>query len=73
MLIFPLTLFQHVGCKILFTIFNYILGANYMWIFAEGMYLHMLISVAMFSEKSGVKKLIIFGWGEFSVRRLLKI
>ena len=53
-----------MGCKVLFTIFNYILGANYMWIFAEGMYLHMLISVAMFSEKSGVKKLIIFGWGE---------
>ena len=36
-----------------------------MWIFAEGMYLHMLITVAMFSEKSGVKKLIIFGWGKY--------
>lgn len=54
---------SHWGCKLLFTIFNYILGANYMWIFAEGIYLHMLITVAMFSEKSGVKKLIIFGWG----------
>lgn len=54
---------SHWECKLLFTIFNYILGANYMWIFAEGLYLHMLITVAMFSEKSGVKKLIVFGWG----------
>jgi hypothetical protein len=43
--------------------FNYILGANYMWIFTEGIYLHMLITVAMFSEKSGIKKLVLFGCG----------
>ncbi|XP_052247026.1 parathyroid hormone/parathyroid hormone-related peptide receptor-like isoform X23 [Dreissena polymorpha] len=54
---------SHWQCKTFFSLFNYILCANYMWIFTEGIYLHMLITVAMFSEKSGVKKLVIFGWG----------
>ena len=44
-----------------------------MWIFAEGMYLHMLITVAMFSEKSGVKKLIIFGWGKYNAMPWVKM
>ncbi|XP_045168506.2 secretin receptor-like isoform X2 [Mercenaria mercenaria] len=54
---------SHWQCKIFFSFFNYILGANYMWIFTEGIYLHMLITVAMFSEKSGIKRLLLFGWG----------
>ncbi|XP_060584374.1 secretin receptor-like isoform X2 [Ruditapes philippinarum] len=54
---------SHWQCKTFFSMFNYILGANYMWIFTEGIYLHMLITVAMFSEKSGIKKLVLFGWG----------
>ena len=58
-------LFQHWQCKAFFSWFNYILAANYMWIFMEGIYLHMLISVAMFSERSNIKKLIMFGWGTY--------
>lgn len=54
---------SHWQCKTFFSIFNYILGANYMWIFTEGIYLHMLITVAMFSEKSSIKRLVLFGWG----------
>ncbi|XP_052811017.1 parathyroid hormone/parathyroid hormone-related peptide receptor-like isoform X2 [Mya arenaria] len=53
----------HWECKTFFSVFNYILGANYMWIFTEGIYLHMLITVAMFSERSGIKRLVLFGWG----------
>ncbi|RUS82924.1 hypothetical protein EGW08_009308 [Elysia chlorotica] len=52
----------HWQCKLFFTCFNYILGANYMWILAEGVYLQLLISRAVFSEKSSVKWYMLFGW-----------
>ncbi|KAK3791348.1 hypothetical protein RRG08_012531 [Elysia crispata] len=52
----------HWQCKMFFTCFNYILGANYMWILAEGVYLQLLISRAVFSEKSSVKWYMLFGW-----------
>ncbi|CAG5128593.1 unnamed protein product, partial [Candidula unifasciata] len=53
---------SHWECKLFFTCFYYILGANYMWIFAEAVYLHMLITVAVFSEKSSVKWYALLGW-----------
>ncbi|XP_041366702.1 secretin receptor-like [Gigantopelta aegis] len=53
---------EHWECKLFFALYNYTLAANYMWIFVEALYLHMLILVAMFSEKSGIRWYIIFGW-----------
>ncbi|XP_012944751.1 parathyroid hormone/parathyroid hormone-related peptide receptor, partial [Aplysia californica] len=53
----------HWECKLFFTCFHYILGANYMWISAEALYLHILISVAVFSERSTIKWYILCGWG----------
>ncbi|XP_064613843.1 secretin receptor-like [Liolophura sinensis] len=52
----------HWECKLLFTVFHYILGANYMWVFVEGLYLYILIFVAVFSEKRAFKWYIFFGW-----------
>lgn len=52
----------HWECKLFFTTFHYILGTNYIWILVEGLYLNMLITVAVFSEKSGIKWFVIFGW-----------
>ncbi|CAC5389829.1 PTHR1 [Mytilus coruscus] len=52
----------HWQCKLFFTSFHYILATNYMWILVEGLYLNMLITVAVFSEKSGIKWFTIFGW-----------
>jgi len=43
-------------------VFNYSTTANYTWIFIEGLYLHMLLFVAVFSENSGVRWYIAFGW-----------
>ncbi|CAE1301410.1 PTHR1 [Acanthosepion pharaonis] len=54
---------SHWQCKLLFSLFHYILAANYIWIFIEGLYLHNLITVALFSKKSGVRPYIIGGWG----------
>ncbi|XP_059159158.1 secretin receptor-like, partial [Physella acuta] len=52
----------HWECKLFFACFNYILGANYMWIFAEGLYLHMILSVTVFSERGSLKWYILLGW-----------
>ncbi|XP_076094370.1 secretin receptor-like isoform X2 [Mytilus galloprovincialis] len=52
----------HWQCKLFFTVFHYILATNYIWILVEGLYLNMLITVAVFSEKSGIKWFILFGW-----------
>eukprot|EP00106_Octopus_bimaculoides_P001228 XP_014768670.1 PREDICTED: secretin receptor-like [Octopus bimaculoides] len=53
----------HWQCKLFFIIFHYLLGSNYMWIFVEALYLHTLISIAVFSKTSGTVWYIIFGWG----------
>ena len=49
-------------CRAIMTLFNYSTTANYAWIFIEGLYLHMLLFVAVFSENSGVRWYIAFGW-----------
>ncbi|XP_056008386.1 secretin receptor-like isoform X2 [Ostrea edulis] len=52
----------HWECKMLFTIFYYVLMASYMWIFVEGLHLHTLIMVSVFSERSSVKWYLCIGW-----------
>ncbi|KAJ8314245.1 hypothetical protein KUTeg_008806 [Tegillarca granosa] len=52
----------HWECRLFFSMYNYIIAANYTWIFVEALYLQMLISVAVFSEKSRSKWYILFGW-----------
>uniref|UniRef100_K1P5V0 G-protein coupled receptors family 2 profile 1 domain-containing protein n=1 Tax=Magallana gigas TaxID=29159 RepID=K1P5V0_MAGGI len=37
-------------CKLVFTFFNYIIVANYLWIFIEGLYLHNLIFITTFKK-----------------------
>ncbi|XP_069114608.1 secretin receptor-like [Argopecten irradians] len=53
----------HWECKLLFSIFYYVLSASYMWIFVEGIHLHTLILVSVFSERSSIKYYVILGWG----------
>lgn len=50
----------------LMTTFNYATTANYSWIFVEGLYLHTLLFLAVFSESSSVVGYIVFGWGNYS-------
>ncbi|XP_074660086.1 secretin receptor-like [Tubulanus polymorphus] len=54
---------SHWECKLFFTCFHYTLNANYAWVFVEGLYLYMLIHVAVFTENSSVKWFILGGWG----------
>ena len=56
--------FQTWKCKMLYTAYMYIISANYTWIFVEGLYLHMLIFMAFFSENKGIVRYLVLGWGE---------
>ncbi|ESO84898.1 hypothetical protein LOTGIDRAFT_146251, partial [Lottia gigantea] len=49
-------------CKLLLAMFHYVLLANYFWLFIEGLNLHTLIIVAVFSEKNRIKWYIGLGW-----------
>ncbi|XP_076094163.1 parathyroid hormone 2 receptor-like isoform X2 [Mytilus galloprovincialis] len=51
-------------CKLVHALFFYILVANYMWIFVEGIYLHTLIFVTTFHNISHkmFRVLIVLGW-----------
>ncbi|XP_060598038.1 secretin receptor-like [Ruditapes philippinarum] len=53
----------HWECKLLYTLFHYVLTANYMWILVEGLYLHTLVYVSVFSERGSVKWYYLLGWG----------
>ncbi|XP_041367181.1 secretin receptor-like [Gigantopelta aegis] len=52
----------HWECKLLFSVFNYTISASMMWIFIEGLYLHMLIYRTLSTERRGVKMYIVLGW-----------
>ncbi|OPL21070.1 parathyroid receptor hormone parathyroid hormone-related peptide, partial [Mytilus galloprovincialis] len=52
----------HWECRMFMTIVNYIMAANYAWIFVEALYLQMLISVAVFTEKKHLHIYMLLGW-----------
>ncbi|XP_061171157.1 secretin receptor-like [Saccostrea echinata] len=56
------TLGSNWPCKLLFSIFNYIIVANYTWIFLEGLFLHNIIFVTTFKNSKRFFMYIIFGW-----------
>ena len=56
---------QNPGCKVAFTLIQYFLVANFYWLLVEGVYLHSLITLAVFSEKS-IYRYIALGWGEYN-------
>ncbi|XP_078571306.1 secretin receptor-like [Branchiostoma floridae x Branchiostoma japonicum] len=51
-----------VGCKLLYTCFMYFMATNYFWILVEGLYLHNLIFVSVFSERKFFYGFIAIGW-----------
>ena len=53
-----------MAMTIVITICQYALVSNYYWLLVEGVYLHALITLAVFSESSSLKLYIILGWGK---------
>lgn len=51
------------GCKLLTGLWQYCITANYSWILMEGLYLHNLIFLALFSDTSAITTYILLGWG----------
>ncbi|XP_014251305.1 vasoactive intestinal polypeptide receptor 2-like [Cimex lectularius] len=50
------------ACKFLISLWQFSLLANYLWIFMEGLYLHNLIFLSLFSDTSSIKMYVIIGW-----------
>ncbi|KAK4872460.1 hypothetical protein RN001_014489 [Aquatica leii] len=52
------------GCKLVTTLWEFFITANYSWILMEGLYLHNLIFRALFTDSSSkITHYIILGWG----------
>uniref|UniRef100_T1JAX0 G-protein coupled receptors family 2 profile 2 domain-containing protein n=1 Tax=Strigamia maritima TaxID=126957 RepID=T1JAX0_STRMM len=49
-------------CKLVTSVWQYFIMANYCWILMEGLYLHNLIFLALFSDNSGICQYVILGW-----------
>ncbi|KDR12403.1 Secretin receptor [Zootermopsis nevadensis] len=50
-------------CKTVTTVWQYCIMANYSWILMEGLYLHNLIFLALFSDTSAINLYVLLGWG----------
>ncbi|PNI42066.1 CALCR isoform 7 [Pan troglodytes] len=51
-----------VSCKILHFFHQYMMACNYFWMLCEGIYLHTLIVVAVFTEKQRLRWYYLLGW-----------
>lgn len=51
-----------IGCRLLLISTKYSRMTNYMWMFAEGFYLHKLIASA-FAEQKSLLQFYLIGWG----------
>lgn len=50
-------------CKLITSLWQYFIMANYSWILMEGLYLHNIIFFAVFSDISSIGVYVILGWG----------
>ncbi|KAI4489499.1 hypothetical protein M0802_011034 [Mischocyttarus mexicanus] len=51
------------ACKIITSMWQYFIVANYTWILMEGLYLHNLIFMALFTDITAITSYILLGWG----------
>lgn len=52
------------GCRVATVIMQYGVVANYCWLLVEGVYLHGLLGLASFPERSFFTLYLGIGWGE---------
>ncbi|KAG5269718.1 hypothetical protein AALO_G00205270 [Alosa alosa] len=52
-----------LGCRVAQVLMQYCVGANYYWLLVEGLYLHNLLVLMVFSENSYFCGYLIIGWG----------
>uniref|UniRef100_A0A8C1VDW0 Gastric inhibitory polypeptide receptor n=1 Tax=Cyprinus carpio TaxID=7962 RepID=A0A8C1VDW0_CYPCA len=51
------------GCRVAQVLMQYCVGANYSWLLVEGLYLHNLLVLMVFSENSYFCVYLFIGWG----------
>ncbi|XP_051521842.1 glucagon receptor-like [Myxocyprinus asiaticus] len=51
------------GCRVAQVVMQYCVGANYYWLLVEGLYLHNLLVLMVFSENSYFCVYLFVGWG----------
>ena len=51
------------GCQVAQVLMQYCVGANYYWLLVEGLYLHNLLVMAVFSDGRYFSRYLIIGWG----------
>lgn len=52
------------GCRVAAVFMQYGVVANYCWLLVEGVYLHGLLGLAAFPERSCFALYVAIGWGE---------
>ncbi|XP_039308893.1 vasoactive intestinal polypeptide receptor 2-like [Solenopsis invicta] len=50
-------------CKVITSLWQYFIVANYSWILMEGLYLHNLVFLALCTDTSTIALYIVLGWG----------
>ncbi|KAM3920826.1 glucagon receptor isoform 2-T2 [Leptodactylus fuscus] len=54
---------NEAGCRAASVMMQYAIIANYYWLLVEGIYLHNLLALAVFSERSYFALYVCIGWG----------
>ncbi|KAG8233568.1 hypothetical protein J437_LFUL012932 [Ladona fulva] len=52
-------------CKMVISLWQFFIMANYSWVLMEGLYLHNLIFLALFSDSSSITMYVVLGWDIF--------
>jgi len=54
-------------CKLLVSLFNYLLVTNFFWMLVEGLYLHTVIVWTFSADRLHCRHYAALGWGESSL------
>ncbi|XP_029448783.1 glucagon-like peptide 1 receptor [Rhinatrema bivittatum] len=54
---------ESLSCRLVFVMMQYCVAANYYWLLVEGVYLHTLLALAVFSEQRIFRLYLCIGWG----------
>ncbi|EDL13992.1 calcitonin receptor isoform 1a precursor [Mus musculus] len=52
-----------ISCKVLHFLHQYMMSCNYFWMLCEGIYLHTLIVMAVFTDEQRLRWYYLLGWG----------
>lgn len=61
-----LVLQMTISCRIAVVMMQYSIMANSYWLLVEGIYLHNLLVITVFTERNYFKIYLCIGWGELS-------